>query len=336
MESQLSTNQERVVSKTSFWKILGCYITAFLFVCLILGTLIGAAKTLVVEMESSISVWEIFEYTAIAFLLFFLTMHIGRMWRSRKEDLKLGITDIPNPFFDPNYLIAPHYLKKENENLQTALDEAIKEKERAEYYVRVLNKHSEAKKVTIDKLEKKLNVFLRHQENASRLLGSAAYLNYKGEAWEHEMLNNILSECITCLEKDQSDKSVSLFKVDGEEIRIVHYLRLSASSAREIRFRKNEGFAGTVWAKGEDQYIPDVSSNPLFEGEYKPEDEFTSIVGLPINVNGEVLGVLCIQSEVADGFTPQDLRTLQFYARACSLIFVYNIKNSMSGVGGVV
>lgn len=338
MERQLATREGVAIRKTPLWKIWTCYFTAFLFTGLILASLVGAAGSLLPETwGDQFSVWNLFKYVGLAFLILFFTRFIGGMWRSRAEDLKLGFTDFPNPFYDENYIQAPHYLKGEIEDLREHLAVAIADGERAQKIVRSLNQHALQKEEVIEELSKKLTVLIRHHENASRLLGSAGYLSYvRDDKWRNEMLNNILSECLTCLEKDQSDKSVSLFKLYEDELRIEHYIRISAASARNLRLKKGEGFAGMVWEAGETQYLPDISANPSFGGNLRPSDLYQSIAGIPIKVNGDVLGVLCVQSEVLSGFTPQDLRTLRFYAHACSLIFVYDIITSkMSSAEGV-
>src|SRR5690606_2203887 len=144
--------------------------------------------------------------------------------------------------------------QKEIRALQDELELARKEGERTAAYLRAVNQRAEFYERKMEEMNKKLTVFTRHHENARRLLGSAAYLLYIGEEWRSEMLNNILSECLTCLEKDHSDKSVALFKVYGKELRIEHYIRLSARSARSVRLKKGEGFAGKVWEAGEAQY----------------------------------------------------------------------------------
>jgi hypothetical protein len=336
MESQMSPREGASFQKTPLWKIWICYISAFIFTGLILASLIGAAGSLLPKsLGEQFSVWNLFEYIGLAFLIIFFTRFIGGMWRSRSEDMKLGFTDFPNPFYDQNFVLAPHYLKGEIETLRSLLGEAQAEGERSNNIVRTLNQHALKKEEVIESLSKKLTVLIRHHENASRLLGSAAYLSYAGHQWKSEMLNNILSESLTCLEKDHSDKSVSLFRVYGEELRIDHYIRISALSARNLRLRKGEGFAGRVWEQGETQYLPDISANPSFGGLLKPNDDYKSIVGIPIRVNGDILGVLCVQSEILNGFSPQDLRTLRFYAHACSLIFVYDIITSKISTEGV-
>ncbi|AGA60096.1 GAF domain-containing protein (plasmid) [Thermobacillus composti KWC4] len=336
MQTVVSPRPDPGKRKFPLWKVWACYITALLFTGLILATIIGAVSSLLPDSwKGTISAWSLLEYTGLAFLIVYFTRMIGDIWRSRSEDLKLGFTDLPNPFYDENFVKAPHRLQKEIRALQDELEQARKEGERTAAYLRAVNQRAEFYERKMEEMNKKLTVFTRHHENARRLLGSAAYLLYIGEEWRSEMLNNILSECLTCLEKDHSDKSAALFKVYGEELRIEHYIRLSARSARSVRLKKGEGFAGKVWEAGEAQYIPDIQSANEYFGAIKPSDDYRSIVGIPIRANGEVLGVLCVQSEVVDGFTKQDLRTLRFYAHACSLIFVYDILKAKMSAEGV-
>lgn len=338
MKTPLSVNQGMPNKKNASWKVWLCYTTAFMFTGLILATLVGAVSSLIPDsLKERISVWSILEYAGLGFLILYFTRFIGNMWRSRSEDLKLGFTDFPNPFFEEEFIQAPHYLKGQVRKLQEELEQTRLERDRATKVVQALNRHAEQKEDVIEGLSKKLTVLIRHHENSRRLLGSVAYLTYTGEKnWRTEMLNNILSECLTCLEKDHSDKSVALFKVYGEELRIEHYIRLAARSARSVRLKKGEGFAGSVWEKGEVLYIPDIANDTSSFGSLKPSDDYRSIVGLPIRVNGDVLGVLCVQSEIIAGFSAQDIRTLRFYAHACSLIFVYDIINAnMSSEGAV-
>lgn len=338
MQTAISPKPERDLGRKQFpvWKVWLCYFAALLFTGLIMATIIGAVSSMLPDSwKNEVSPWTLLECSGLLFLIVFFTKLIGDIWRSRNEDLKLGFTDLPNPFYDENFVKAPHRLQKHIRDLQNQLNQAQNKSERIAEYLRAVNTRAEQYENKIEELNKRLRVFTRHHENARRLLGSIAYLLYIGEEWRSEMLNNILSECLTCLEKDQSDKSVALFKVYGEELRIEHYIRLSARSVRTVRLKKGEGFAGRVWESGEAEYIPDIHSARECFGAIKPSDDYRSIVGIPIRVNGDVLGVLCIQSEVVDGFSIQDLRTLRFYAHACSLIFVYDIMKAKMSAEGV-
>lgn len=102
--------------------------------------------------------------------------------------------------------------------------------------------------------------------------------------------------------------------------------RISAQSLYERSFRKGEGFAGKVWEerKAMIEGLVNDEHDFRFQGKYKPNHEFKSIMGLPITVGNDVLGVLCIQSEQENAFSQEDLRAVTFYANCCSLIFLYD------------
>jgi putative methionine-R-sulfoxide reductase with GAF domain len=336
MMTPAADNEPRRGTRLTAWKVLVCYGCAGLFTMLVLATLVGAVSALIPESWSEkITVWQLFMYAGLFFSILLFSKFIGDLWRGSGEDLKLGFTDLPNPFYDEEFIKAPLHLQKQISKLQKELQIAQEERKRATSIGRDLNAQALKQEQIIASLSKKLTVLTRHHDNGRRLVGSAAYLLYKEEDWRSEMMNNILAEAITCLEKDQSDKSVALFKTHGDELRIEHYIRLSARSARRARFKKGEGFAGMIMESSKEEYISDVSLYSEIFGDIKPSDDYKSIVGLPIRVDDDILGVLCVQSEVVDGFTSQDLRTLRFYAHACALIFVYDIMVTKMSTEGV-
>ncbi len=50
---------------------------------------------------------------------------------------------------------------------------------------------------------------------------------------------------------------------------------------------------------------------------------------------GEIYGILCMQSESENGFNEADLRTVEYYARMCTLILLYDkINNKVQDLEG--
>src|SRR5690606_27290077 len=86
--------------------------------------------------------------------------------------------------------------------------------------------HTRKLKETLKSMEDKLRVSIRHNDNSNRLLRSFNFLfKNKNDDLTNQMLRYILDECITVLEKDQSDKSISLFKVHDDELKIIESVR---------------------------------------------------------------------------------------------------------------
>ena len=115
MQTVVSPRPDPGKRKFPLWKVWACYITALLFTGLILATIIGAVSSLLPDSwKDTVSAWSLLEYTGLAFLIIYFTKMIGDIWRSRAEDLKLGFTDLPNPFYIvpiPKIIVAKKHKK---------------------------------------------------------------------------------------------------------------------------------------------------------------------------------------------------------------------------------
>jgi transcriptional regulator with GAF, ATPase, and Fis domain len=186
----------------------------------------------------------------------------------------------------------------------------------------------------LTQFEVKLRVLLRHNDNANRLLKSYNYLYYKRDkGFSKQMLKHVLAECITVLEKDQSDKSISLFKVSNGKLKIIESVRINAESIAKREFSKGEGFAGYIWGIGKEEIVNVIDqSDSRFSDQGLPTTPIGSILGKPLEVDDQILGVLCLQSENEYGFNKEaDLRTVDFYARLCTMILLYDNINEKAG-----
>lgn len=74
------------------------------------------------------------------------------------------------------------------------------------------------------------------------------------------------------------------------------------------RIRKGRGVCGTAWAKAETQLVPDVDK---FPGHIACSSASRSEIVVPIIREGEVVGVLDIDSDRLDAFDETDRRYLE-------------------------
>lgn len=51
---------------------------------------------------------------------------------------------------------------------------------------------------------------------------------------------------------------------------------------------------------------------------------FCRIMGMPIKVGHEIIGVLCIQSEQLNCFSEGDLLPVEFYVNVCAMLLQYD------------
>ncbi|MGL5271958.1 MAG: GAF domain-containing protein [Phocaeicola sp.] len=74
------------------------------------------------------------------------------------------------------------------------------------------------------------------------------------------------------------------------------------------RIRHGKGVCGTAWATGETQLVPDVDA---FPGHIACSSLSRSEIVIPIKVNGNVLGVLDIDSDQLNDFDETDRKYLE-------------------------
>ncbi|WP_374724208.1 GAF domain-containing protein [Calidifontibacillus erzurumensis] len=335
----------RAENKFTRMKWIGCYLSALL--CAI--AIIYAFTGILVELINSLNgfpkfINQLFSSNntkitrnqllgvvgGIGFTLY-LTRKIGNYWRSKDTEIGTGITNLPNPFYDPNFKNEPYYLKKQYNNLLTQ----YKVKERLLNDSKKLN---EELKKYLYKYLGKLRVLLRHNTNINRLMSSVNFLYSLDEKHLTEkMLKEALSECITILEKDLSDKTISLFEVDGNVLKIRESTRISMESSFKRTFKKGEGFAGYIWKTQEPCIVNkvDYENDDRFKG-VSSNYKFGSILGIPLKVDSLFIGVLCMQSENKNGFADADIEKVQFYAHFCTFLLLYDKMNLNKNKGGII
>ncbi|WP_187445496.1 GAF domain-containing protein [Bacillus infantis] len=315
---------------------IACYLVAAFLTTLMLyifSDFIGKMVTLLINSlfgtNRTIGFITVVSSIGVIYMLISLSIKLGNYWRSSGTEIGTSVTNLPNPFRDPTFKKGPLKLRAEYSRLYTRYMVNIKLTEQLE------EKHSKVIE-QLNKILLRLNVLLRHHENTSRLVESLTY-SIKTKEYELEnVLSDTLSECITVLEKDQSDKSISLFEVNSDVLKIRDGVRINAESVIKRNFKIGEGFAGSVWETGEAEYINDIdyendSRFNMFIQRLRPR--FRSIMGIPLKVDEKIIGVLCIQSEDTNGFCEDDLRALEFYAHLCTFIITYDKIVSVKGEG---
>lgn len=322
---------------TSLGKIIFCYLLAFiLLAATIYGMTVPLARflTWVADIsgierlkDSDITEIHVISFVAIVFLTYKLVRLIGDYWRSTGDPIGTSGLNFPNPFYDPEFTKGPLLLQRRYKEVSTKLLLTQKLLQRSQEHTRKL-------KETLKSMEDKLRVSIRHNDNSNRLLRSFNFLfKNKSDDLTNQMLRYILDECITVLEKDQSDKSISLFKVHDDELKIIESVRINAESIAKRTFKKGVGFAGYTWKEGKPSIVNVIdNSDKRFNDQGLPATPIGSILGFPLKVDDQILGVLCLQSEAMNGFSEADLRTVEFYARMCTLILQYDtIKGNKEG-----
>ncbi|ATC65346.1 histidine kinase [Nibricoccus aquaticus] len=117
-------------------------------------------------------------------------------------------------------------------------------------------------------------------------------------------LRNILSEIIAALHA--SSGSISLLNPDSGKLEIEVHQGLPAESD-EVALRLGQGITGWVAFHGRAQLVPDVSVDSRY---ISMRPEIRAEMAVPMEENGQILGVINVDSDVTGGFTDPDLQLL--------------------------
>lgn len=331
----MSINKEIEANKTlGKFMIFCCYTVAFLLVVAIIYGFTGIVSdilTSAIPLPHNFTRLEVLSYYGIGFLLFKLTKNLGDHWRSsEKNEIGTAVTNFPNPFYDPRYKTGPSNIQRQYRKLHSNYQVSQR-------LLKSSNQYSEKLEHSLKTFEAKIKVLIRHNNNVNRLMKSINYMiNQSDPLLVNNSIRYILSECITVLEKDQSDKSITLFHVKDNRLVVKDAVRINAESMSKRNFLRGEGFAGHIWSTGAAEIVNYIDDNDQRFQEYGiPSTPIGAILGIPLKVDDEILGVLCLQSENRNGFTEADLRTVEFYAGLCTLITLYGKIEQMNG-GGIV
>lgn len=127
-------------------------------------------------------------------------------------------------------------------------------------------------------------------------------------------LDDVLNKILEVIRTTFGFANVAILLIDKEKNEL--YIRAAHGYSRDImkkvRLKVGEhGVCGHVAGSGELFYAPDISTIPFY---VKGKTSIKSEAAIPLKIRGEVIGVLDIESDKLDAFTPRDLRLFSVFA----------------------
>lgn len=99
---------------------------------------------------------------------------------------------------------------------------------------------------------------------------------------------------------------VGFYRVNGDELVLGPFQGPLACT----RIRKGKGVCGTAWSENRSIVVPDVE---LFPGHIACSSASRSEIVVPIRKNGQIIGVLDVDSDQPDDFSSTDQYHLELY-----------------------
>ena len=135
---------------------------------------------------------------------------------------------------------------------------------------------------------------------------------------------NVMVADVCSIYLKRQDGSLELFATEG----------LNPSAVHTTRLKRGEGLAGRCAEMGVTVNEPEASSHPAFS--YRPEtgeEIYHSLLAVPIERSGEILGVLVVQNRTPKEYSDEDIEVLQ----STAMVVAENlISGGVAGAGAAI
>ncbi len=134
---------------------------------------------------------------------------------------------------------------------------------------------------------------------------------------------NVMVADVCSIYLKRQDGSLELFATEG----------LNPSAVHKTRLKRGEGLAGRCAELGVTVNEPEASSHPAFS--YRPEtgeEIYHSLLAVPIERSGQILGVLVVQNRTTKEYSDEDVEVLQ----STAMVIAENlISGAVAGAGAI-
>ncbi|MEM7342740.1 MAG: GAF domain-containing protein [Chloroflexota bacterium] len=133
-----------------------------------------------------------------------------------------------------------------------------------------------------------------------------------------EVLTRIAQEAIRMLKVESS--SVLLLDEETDELTFSTVVSNGQRVRIDTRLKRDQGIAGWVMTHGEPACISDVSTDPRWFGEVETGFATNSLLCIPLQLDGRVLGVLeALNKKSPSGFDSEDVAKLSAFAASATI-----------------
>lgn len=133
-----------------------------------------------------------------------------------------------------------------------------------------------------------------------------------------EVSSRILDQAAEILDVDQA--SLMLVSEEGDELEAVAARGLRDDVIGKVRIPLGEGISGSVAESGKPVLIEDLKSHPVYSRDPRANENWTSLISVPLKVRDRILGVLNVNNKKSGTpFTSGDLKMLMALAQLAAI-----------------
>lgn len=180
--------------------------------------------------------------------------------------------------------------------------------------------------LVLSRLEKEAGLRYELQNTLEELISKYEELTVLYESAEtvatvmnlEEVSRRILDQAAEILEVDHA--SLMLVDEDAQELEVVAARGLRSDTAGKVKVAVGEGISGTVAKTGDAILIEDLHTHPVYSRDSRAEQEWTSLISVPLKVRDRILGVLNVNNKKSGSpFTSGDLKMLMALAQLAAI-----------------
>jgi len=148
-------------------------------------------------------------------------------------------------------------------------------------------------------------------------------------------LSQVCSEICSTTIDIQNNKHAYIFirNFKDDKMELVGECRSGSNLSGVLKFEKDEGFVGKVWATGEEQLITNISTQANDVIVKKGERRYNSIAGVPLKHGDEIIGVVVVSSQQENEVSEEDYDNISKYLNIIQLALLIELSN-LSPKGG--
>ncbi len=162
-----------------------------------------------------------------------------------------------------------------------------------------------------------------HQEVQQRV-EELTFLNQVGRAMTssldlEQVLTTVMQETTNVLKVEAA--SIMLLDSEGKELIFETVVGPQAEKAKNLRLPLGQGIAGRVAREGQPLLVPDAKADPYFYPDIDQTTGFVtrSVLGVPLEVKGRVLGVIEAVNKIEGDFNQADVELLSSMAQSAAI-----------------
>ncbi|BCB04728.1 GAF domain-containing protein [Bacillus sp. KH172YL63] len=108
---------------------------------------------------------------------------------------------------------------------------------------------------------------------------------------------------------------------DPDNLKIFEGCGFSINGKEKLRLKIDSSIAGNVFSSGEYSYCKDLTKEKDFKPHPKATKSYSSLLCVPIKIDGFTLAVLSIDGSETDCFSPDDISYFQIFSNQLAIIF---------------